>query len=132
MNVTDSPVDVVAVDDEPTTRAIIAGLLKHQGIAVATCADGEELRALLRHVRPRVLILDVEMPGDDGFVLAEEMRQRFGLDLGIVMLTSHGLGADMAVGMAAGVDEYLTKPCDRHKLVAAVRRHLHGAALAWG
>ena len=123
MNVTDSPVDVVAVDDEPTTRAIIAGLLKHQGIAVATCADGEELRALLRHVRPRVLILDVEMPGDDGFVLAEEMRQRFGLDLGIVLLTSQGLGADMAVGMAAGVDEYLTKPCDRH---------LHGAALAWG
>lgn len=123
------PIEVVAVDDEPNTRAIVATLLRKFGVAVATCASGGEMWDALTQHRPRVLILDVEMPGEDGFVLAEQVRARLGFGIHIIMLTARGGGTDKALALEAGADEYLTKPCDWRKLVNAVQRALaHGAA----
>lgn len=128
MTLIQRPLDVLAVDDDPTTRAVIAVLMRKFGLAAATCAHGGEMWDVLERERPRVVILDVEMPGDDGFVLAEELRRRHGLDLAIIMLTSHGLAGDLAVGMNAGADDYLTKPCDWRRLLSLVQGHLSGAA----
>lgn len=122
------PLDVLAVDDDPTTRAVIAVLMRKFGLTAATCAHGGEMWAALERHQPRVIVLDVEMPGDDGFVLAEELRGRYGLDVAIIMLTSHGLPGDLAVGMTAGADDYLTKPCDWRRLLSLVQGHLAGAA----
>lgn len=115
---------VVAVDDDPTTRSILEKLLPKHGIAVALCANGAEMWAQFARAVPKLVILDVEMPGDDGFLLAEEVRARHGMGVVILMLTSHGLPGDLAVAMEAGADDFLTKPCDWNRLVSLVRRYL--------
>lgn len=127
MTLVHNPIQVVAVDDDPTTRAVLAVLLRKFGVPSATCANGGQMWELLSRETPAVFILDVEMPGDDGFLLAEELRARYGLGISIIMLTSHGLDGDMAVGMTAGVDDYLVKPCDWRRLVALVQTHLERA-----
>jgi DNA-binding response OmpR family regulator len=127
MTLAPRPIDVLAVDDDPTTRAVISVLMRKYGLAAATCAHGGEMWAALDQHQPRVIVLDVEMPGDDGFVLAEELRRRYGLGIAIIMLTSHGLPGDLAVAMTAGADDYLTKPCDWRRLLSLVQGHLAGA-----
>jgi DNA-binding response OmpR family regulator len=119
--------DVVAVDDDETTRAIVAGVLERHGIAVLVCANGSEMWRALDAATPKVVILDVEMPGEDGFLLAERLRARYGYGIAIVMLTGHGLSGDIRVGMEVGADDYLTKPCDWRRLVSVVDRLLHPA-----
>lgn len=116
--------EVVAVDDDEVTRTIVANVLERHGMAVASCADGAEMWRVLDRHTPRVVILDVEMPDDDGFLLAEQVRARFGFGVAIVMLTSHGLSGDIRVGMEVGADDYLTKPCDWRKLVSVVSRYV--------
>lgn len=124
MTLVRDPVQVVAVDDDPTTRAVLAVLFRKFAVPAATCVDGGQMWRLLERETPKVFVLDVEMPGDDGFLLAEELRARYGLGVSIIMLTSHGLVGDKEVGMEVGADEYLTKPCDWRRLVGVVRHHL--------
>lgn len=124
MTVPMSPIDVVAVDDEPTTRDLVSGVLRRAGMTVQTCANGDEMWRAVDVHHPGVVILDVEMPGENGFLLAERLRARYGLGVSIIMLTSHGKDCDKAVGMDAGVDDFLTKPCDWAQLTGLVRRYL--------
>lgn len=117
-------VDVMAVDDDEVTRTIITKILGKYGVSVAVCANGAEMWAGFARARPKLVILDVEMPGDDGFLLAEELRARYGLGVVILMLTSHGRPGDLAVAMEAGADDFITKPCDWNRLAALVRHYL--------
>lgn len=127
MNSAPEAAEVIAVDDEPVTREMICLMLKKHGINVAGCADGAGMWAAVEHHRPRLVLLDVEMPGEDGFLLAERLRARFGLGIAIIMLTARELSADKEIGRHAGVDDYLTKPCDWRLLVSLVRRYLEAA-----
>jgi DNA-binding response OmpR family regulator len=113
---------VIAVDDDVITRTIIAKMLTQSGFNVIACADGSEMWAVLAKLQPSMILLDIEMPGEDGLALAEDLRSRYGLGLPIVMLT--GLDEHSAKAMAydAGADDYLTKPCDWQRLITVVRR----------
>lgn len=124
MNSAPEAVEVIAVDDEPVTREMICMMLKKHGISVNGCADGTEMWVAVERHAPRLVLLDVEMPGENGFLLAEKLRARFGLDIAIIMLTAREQTADKKIGMHTGVDDYLTKPCDWRLLVAQVRRYL--------
>lgn len=119
-----SDAPILVVDDDPTTRAIIAAHLDRKGIAATTCADGEEMWAALECHVPKVIVLDVQMPGDDGFSLAEKLRSRYGNSIAIIMLTSRDRAVDLATGMGVGADDYLIKPCDWKQLVTIVARNL--------
>lgn len=118
---------VVAVDDDVTTRAIISGMLNKSGFTVTACANGAEMWAALERDRPRVVLLDIEMPGDDGLCLTEALRARYGFGISIVMLSSRDDDSAKAVAYAVGADDYLTKPCDWQQLVGVVSRHAAGA-----
>lgn len=120
------PPAVLAVDDDETTRSLIAALLDNHGIPAATVADGAQMWRWLDQApqRPKVILLDVEMPGEDGFSLAEGLRARYGLTVAIIMLTSRTKGGDKSMGLEVGADDYLTKPCDWRQLVSLVHRHL--------
>ena len=111
---------IVVVDDEPDLRLLLEDYLTTHGLAVRCAGSGPELDALLRAEAAEVLILDVNMPGEDGFAIVERLR-RAGSKVGIVMLTAAGAVESRLVGLGAGADDYLSKPFEPRELLARVR-----------
>lgn len=99
---------VLVIDDAEAIRVALASGLSAAGHWVVTRTDGQELEADLRSFRPDVVVLDVMLPGRDGFTLLE--RVRAGSDAGIVMLTARDSVDDRLRGLDSGADDYVTKP----------------------
>jgi DNA-binding response OmpR family regulator len=107
------------VDDEPEIRALLAEMLTREGYRVATCANGDELWAMMEREHPDMLSLDIRMPGEDGLSIARRVRALS--NAGIIMVTSLGEVIDRVVGLEMGADDYLAKPFDRRELLARVK-----------
>lgn len=114
-----SAAHVVVVDDEEDLRDPVADYLRAEGLSVSTAADGEELDAIMRCRPVDVVILDVNMPGEDGFSITRRLRASG--PIGIVMLTAKRDSVDRIVGIELGADDYLTKPFELRELLARVR-----------
>jgi two-component system alkaline phosphatase synthesis response regulator PhoP len=110
---------ILLVEDEPDIALIIADLLTAQGHAVTVAATGPDGHRTATDIRFDLLILDVMLPGMDGFTLCQTMRQQ-GFDGGILMLTARSQVADRVQGLQIGADDYLAKPFDPNELVARV------------
>jgi two-component system phosphate regulon response regulator OmpR len=119
---------LIVVDDEPDLRGMIAEYLGKHGFAVRTAADGSELDIHLLGEPADLLILDVNMPGEDGFAIARRIRANSTLP--ILMLTAADDIVDRVVGLEIGADDYLTKPFDLRELRARIRALLRRAAPA--
>ena len=117
--------EVLIVDDDVDIRAILAFTLEDAGFEVREAADGHQAIAALQLRAPDCLVLDVMMPGFDGFGVLRARRQS-GLapDARVVMLTARTAERDFVRGWELGADEYLTKPFDPDELVVTVRRLL--------
>lgn len=123
---------IVLVDDEEDLREPVAAYLADQGLAVEEAEGGAALDDLInRRGPPKLVILDVNMPGEDGFAIARRLRRDFGDGIGIIMLTSRRDLVDRVVGLELGADDYVTKPFEPRELAArigAVTRRLGAAA----
>src|SRR6516165_6553717 len=117
---------VIVVDDEPDLRSMIAEYLGKQGFGVRAAADGRELDAHLAAEFPDILILDVNMPGEDGRAIARRIRAHSAVP--ILMLTAADDIVDRVVGLEIGADDYLTKPFDLRELLARIRSLLRRMA----
>jgi DNA-binding response OmpR family regulator len=116
---------LIVVDDEPDLRSMIAEYLGKHGFTVRTAAGGSELDAHLSAEPADLLILDVNMPGEDGFAVARRIRATSKLP--ILMLTAADDIVDRVVGLEIGADDYLTKPFDLRELRARIRALLRRA-----
>jgi DNA-binding response OmpR family regulator len=114
---------VLIADDEPNIVISLEFLLSRAGFEVASVANGEDaLVAILRN-RPDVLLLDVMLPGRDGFEVCQAIRQDPAFaTLKIVMLTAKGRAPEVTKGLALGADAYVTKPFATRELVETVKR----------
>src|SRR5262245_24052956 len=110
---------IIVVDDEPEIREMLADYLGHAGFRVSTAEDGATLRRLLEDQAADLVILDINMPGEDGLSLARYLRAN--TRIGIVMLTAAGEVVDRIVGLEMGADDYLPKPVDMRELLARIR-----------
>ena len=113
---------VLVIDDDPDTRSICERALRAAGYRTATAASGEDGLARLDGVRPSLVVLDLVMPGTDGFAVARAIRARSGgAELPILIFT--GLPRD-AEGRArdAGGTAFCTKPIEPQRFLAEVRR----------
>jgi DNA-binding response OmpR family regulator len=119
------PARLIVVDDEPDLRGMIAEFLGNHGYVVWGAGNGRELDARLADDVPDLLILDVNMPGEDGFAIARRMRAHNAVP--ILMLTAADTVVDRVVGLEIGADDYLTKPFDLRELLARVRAILRRA-----
>jgi DNA-binding response OmpR family regulator len=110
---------IIVVDDEPEICEMLADYLRHAGFEVNTAEDGVAMRRLLEDHAADLVILDINMPGEDGLSLARYLRAN--TKIGIVMLTAAGEVVDRIVGLEMGADDYLPKPVDMRELLARVR-----------
>jgi two-component system response regulator MprA len=113
-------VQILVVDDEPAVRASLHRALVQAGYSVALAADGPEAMAAIGEGRPDAVVLDVMLPGLDGFEVTRRLR-RMGDRTPLLLLTArHGVD-DRVAGLDAGADDYLTKPYALKELLARVR-----------
>jgi signal transduction histidine kinase/DNA-binding response OmpR family regulator len=112
---------VLVVDDEKATRELIARGLEKEGFRLMAAASGEEALQLARERKPDVISLDVLMPGMDGWMVLRALKaDPLTAPIPVVMVS---MLDDRDIGHALGASDYLTKPFDRQKLVAALRRY---------
>jgi twitching motility two-component system response regulator PilH len=116
---------ILVVDDSPTELAVLSALLQGEGFQVVTARDGEEALDKLSRDEFRLLLLDVVMPGKNGFSLCRQIRQDGELSrVPIILITSKSQPSDRFWGLKQGAAEYVTKPWDPTDLLQTVRRHL--------
>ncbi len=113
------PPKVLVIEDEPVLLETLAYNLDKQGYEVLTAADGFQAMILARQERPALLILDIMLPGMDGFEVCRIVRQE--MNVPIMMLTARVDEVDRVVGLEVGADDYLTKPFSMRELIARVK-----------
>jgi CheY-like chemotaxis protein len=116
---------VLVVDDDSQIRQMIQWTLEDEGLPVATAADGRQALEQVRRHKPDLMILDINMPFMDGYMVAAALRATYGDEIPIITLTAAGQVADKA--RAVGAVDYLSKPFDLDDLLHSVWRAL-GAA----
>lgn len=121
---------ILVVDDEPPILELVRFTLEDEQIRVLEAGDGVQALETARSARPDLILLDVQMPHLDGLEVCRRLRADASLaGTRIVMLTAAGQEADRARGLAAGADEYLTKPFSPLALFTLVRSLLPEATL---
>ena len=119
---------ILVVDDDPSIREMVRDYLVGHDFDVLVAANGEEMKAALEGPGADLVILDVKLPGEDGFGLARALRSRSHMP--IIMLTAQSEEVDRVVGLELGADDYLTKPFSPRELLARIRAVLRRHTMA--
>lgn len=113
---------ILVVDDDAELRTLLADYLRKHGFEPEVAKDGAELTEALKRRPVDLIVLDVMMPGEDGFTLCRNLRARSAIP--IVMLTARAEDTDRIVGLELGADDYLAKPFNPRELVARIKNVL--------
>jgi CheY-like chemotaxis protein len=121
-----APLQVLLAEDVPTNQKLVVHFLKRRGHAVDVASNGAEAIDMARRGKYDVILMDVQMPEVDGLQAAATIRTLPGLAaVPIIALTAHAMQGDRERCLAAGMDDYLPKPLDMHRLVALVESAPH-------
>jgi CheY-like chemotaxis protein len=113
---------ILIVDDDPAITLLLKLSFELEGHVVTTAASGAEALELARHIHPAAMVVDVMMPEMDGLELVRRLRANpQTAAIPIVCLSAKALSTDIDAGLAAGADDYVTKPCDPQDLVERVQ-----------
>src|SRR5690606_12158559 len=107
------------IDDDRKLAGLLAEYLRRFEITLSHAGSGDEGLRLLRHETPDCVLLDVMLPGRDGFDICREIRKTS--DVPVIMLTARGEVADRIVGLEIGADDYLPKPFEPRELAARIQ-----------
>jgi len=123
-----SATHIAIVDDEPDITSLLAGYLQGQGFRVTQLHSGRALMATMLADAPSLVLLDLGLPGEDGFSIARQLREHW--RCGLVIVTGRGDAVDKVVGLEVGADDYVTKPFDLRELLARIKAVLRRMAPA--
>jgi DNA-binding NarL/FixJ family response regulator len=114
---------ILVVDDNDDYRSFVCELLESVGYATTELASGAAVLSTVDRERPAAVLLDVRLPGLNGYEVCRELRNRYGSSIAIVFVSGERTEAfDRAAGLLIGADDYLTKPVDPSELIARVTR----------
>lgn len=122
--------NLLIVDDDLEVLALLKKFFLQHGYAVRTAANGTALWAAMEQQVADLIILDLMLPGDNGLLLCQRLRQQYATP--VIMLTAMGELSDRVVGLEMGADDYLSKPFDARELLARVRAVLRRAGESRG
>jgi len=111
---------ILIVDDEPSIVMAVRDELLFEGFKVESAVDGPEAIKLAHELRPDVLLLDLMLPGLNGFEVCRQLRSEMP-EMWIIMLTVRGQEVDRVMGLELGADDYVTKPFSLRELVARIK-----------
>ncbi len=114
---------ILVADDEPLVREVLTNYLKHEGYDVVETGSGSNVLALVGEHKPALVILDVMLPGGDGFTILEQL----GGSVPVVMLTARSQEPDRIKGLELGADDYVTKPFSPREVAMRVKNILRRA-----
>jgi DNA-binding response OmpR family regulator len=116
---------ILIVDDDPNSRDIVRTYLESKGYTVATAIDGKDALAKMEEVHPALMLLDVMMPGIDGWEVARVVKNHPSFkDVRVIMLTARSDFTDKHEGLRAGADDYIVKPIKLDELGKRVERNM--------
>jgi DNA-binding response OmpR family regulator len=118
---------ILIIEDEPTLVETLEYTLSRQGYSVSTAQDGFSALIMARQTHPDLILLDVMLPGLDGFEICRILRQE--MNVPILILTARDDEVDKIVGLEVGADDYLTKPFSMRELLARIKAHLRRVRL---
>lgn len=116
---------IVIVDDDPEIRSLLENYLDRNGYDASAASGGKELTRALERRRADLIVLDIMMPGEDGFDICRRLRSESNIP--IIMLTARGEDTDKIVGLELGADDYLAKPFNPRELLARIKGVLRRA-----
>ncbi|VTU27431.1 Transcriptional regulatory protein OmpR [Variovorax sp. PBL-H6] len=119
---------LAVLDDEADITLLLANYLAGHGFRVTQLHSGAALMDLMSRDAPSLVLLDLGLPGEDGFAIARQLREHW--RCGLVIVTGRGDAVDKVVGLEVGADDYVTKPFDLRELVARVKAVLRRLAPA--
>ena len=110
---------IAVVDDEPDITRILSKYLSGNGFRVSELHDRSALMALMQSDPPDMVLLDIQLPNDDGLSLARHLREHW--NVGIILVTGRADQVDKVVGLEVGADDYITKPFDLREMLARIK-----------
>ena len=119
---------IVIVDDEAPAREMVGDYLKMHGFTVTLCDGGKSLRGAIETSVPDLVVLDLNMPEEDGLSIIRDLKSR--INVPVIMLTATASPIDRVVGLELGADDYIAKPCELRELMARIRSVLRRSARA--
>jgi DNA-binding response OmpR family regulator len=119
---------IIIVDDEAPAREMVGDYLKMHGFTVTLCDGGKSLRVAIEAGVPDLVVLDLNMPEEDGLSIIRDLKSR--INVPVIMLTATASPIDRVVGLELGADDYIAKPCELRELMARIRSVLRRSAPA--
>jgi two-component system, OmpR family, response regulator len=119
---------IIIVDDEAPARDMVGDYLKMHGFTVTLCDGGNSLRAAIETSVPDLVVLDLNMPEEDGLSIIRDLKSR--INVPVIMLTATASPIDRVVGLELGADDYIAKPCELRELMARIRSVLRRSSPA--
>jgi CheY-like chemotaxis protein len=117
--------DILMVDDHPGNLKLLSFILEKLGYGVCIAKDAEQALAILKEARPRLILMDLQLPGMDGLELTRRLKaDPVYRDIPIVAVTASAMKGDEQKAAAAGCDGYVTKPIDTRLVPGLVERYL--------
>ena len=110
---------IIIVDDEAPAREMVGDYLKMHGFTVTLCDGGKSLRGAIEGGLPDLVVLDLNMPEEDGLSIIRDLKRR--TNIPVIMLTATASPIDRVVGLELGADDYVAKPCELRELMARIR-----------
>lgn len=120
-----STATILIVEDEPVTRKTLRALFEGEGYKVVEAANGDEMNQQLANAPIELLIMDINLPGKNGLLLAREVRAQAHSEMGLIFLTGRDNDLDRILGLEIGADHYLTKPFNPRELAIRARNLLN-------
>lgn len=121
----DKPISILIVDDDPVNLHLLSNFLNIHQFHILKAETGEAALDILADSRPDLILLDIIMPGLNGYQVCRKIREKWSLfELPVIMITAKSESSDMVIGFEAGANDYLVKPFDKTELLARVKTHI--------